>query len=726
MSEQNILGSVKEVVERDLNKEALEENKTPHSEAKRLLSEALSQDRIQIPEGFNRDTTELVVVVPVFAEWDNDNFFQLLESFANQDDDGAVLVIALNSTTNADKKYQNENESVRKMVEFIHGKRFSMPSEASLDSTQLARAQKFKTILSSRLVLLNMDGQLQNRDLAAVRTAGTILASTLAKSPETPVAWLDCDTQVAVGYTRLVKSYYEANQCDSLFLQLLYEPSGADELLANTTVDYQCSIAKSYLQMYWRKLIGRGDSIGLGGPVITARAEAFSTALEKLRYLELDGKGGGEDYSVTQKLNKLFDCHFSDDIGVRTSDRRRPDNVGYDSADRAKGLHAGAIAQELRWPSLSSMVRTDVLSSAIESLPVRIGGTEIHAIRSLLDLLHLDSHHISAQLAQAIATDEEGIWDDFDTGAKLSALLTQEQKGTDSIFLEENQKRQLIKDLIKILLTQKGAMAESVLEYAEDLNALFSGLLGSDEGINRFEQYMSDEDMRISHEVGSRIAQLKELYSNHKQGIAITGATILAQYPFLNGYLERSESSQDFLEQAAQSVPDMFSFENGRAREKRNALATIRAATKMLAEVLSTLDYLDTYTPLQVCRWNVEKGLTTQEEFSTIASMLNISVELADLRVARKFERNGLDEIKAFAADGRHIGTFTAYNDRIEIVDLGMIKEATASLQERVNNWGQFGIEGVTIELTSEVDNQRNFVLHWGDLQFQNVVRSIF
>lgn len=725
MTEQNILGSVKEVVERDLDKEALEESKTPHSEAKRLLSEALSQERIQIPEGLNRDTTELVVVVPVFAEWDNGNFFQLLESFVNQDEDGAVLVIALNSTINADKKYQNENESVRKMIEFIHDKRFSMPNEASLDSIQLAQAQKFKTILSSRLVLLNMDGQLQDRDLAAVRTAGTILASTLAKSSETPVAWLDCDTQVAAGYTRLVKSYYEANQCDSLFLQLLYEPSGADELLANTTVDYQCSIAKSYLQMYWRKLIGRGDSIGLGGPVITARAEAFSTALEKLRYLELDGKGGGEDYSVTQKLNKLFDCHFSDDISVRTSDRRRPDNVGYDSADRAKGLHAGAIAHELRWPSLSSMVRTDVLSSAIESLPVRIGGTEIHAIRSLLDLLHLDSHHISAQLAQAIATDEEGIWDDFDTGAKLSALLTQEQKGTDSIFLEENQKRQLIKDLIKILLTQKGAMAESVLEYAEDLNALFSGLLGSDEGINRFEQYMSDEDMRISHEVGSRIAQLKELYSNHKQGIAITGATILAQYPFLSDYLERSDTLQDFLEQAAQSVPDMFSFKNDKAKEKRNALATIRAATKMLAEALSTLDYLDTYTPLQVCRWNVEKGLTTREQFTTIVSMLNISVDLADLRLAKKFERNGLDEIKAFAADGRHIGTFTAYNDRIEIVDLGMITEATESCQERINGWSQFGIEGVTIELTSEVDDQRNFVLRWGDLELQSVVKGL-
>ncbi len=725
MTEQNILCTVKEAVGRTLDKEALGESKTPYSEAERLLSEALGQDRILIPEDFSRDTTELVVVVPVFAEWDNGNFNQLLESFANQDDDGAVLVIALNSTTNADDTYRQENQSVRKMIEFIQGKRFSIPNEAAFNSTQLAQAHKLKAILSSRLVLLNMDGQLQNRDLAAVRTAGTILASTLAKSSETPVAWLDCDTQVTAGYTRLVKSYYEANQCDSLFLQLLYEPSGADELLANTTVDYQCSIAKSYLQMYWRKLIGRGDSIGLGGPVITARAKAFSTALEKLRYLELDGKGGGEDYSVTQKLNKLFDCHFSDDISVRTSDRRRPDNVGYDSADRAKGLHAGAVAQELRWPSLSSMVRTDVLSSAIESLPIRIGSTEIHAIRSLLDLLHLDSHHMCAQLAEVITTDEEAIWGDFDTGTRLSALLTQDQKGADNIFLEENQKKQLIKDLIKILLTQKGAMAESVLDYAGDLGDLFSGLLGSDDGFNRFEEFIIDEEIRISHEVGSRIAQLKELYSNHKQGISITGATILAQYPFLNDYLERSDNLHDFLERVALTVPDMFSLGDDTAREKRSALATVRAATKMLAEVLSTLDYLDTYTPLQVCRWNVEKGLTTQEEFATIASMLNISVELADLRVARKFERNGLDEIRAFTADGRHIGTFKAFNDRIEIVDLGMITEATESCQQRVNGWSQFGIEGVTLQILSKTDSERKLVLRWQTFLTDKVVKSI-
>lgn len=725
MSEQKILSTVAESVEGNLQKESLGEIKTPYSEANKLLSEALSEDRIQIPEGFNRDNTELVVVVPVFAEWDNGNFFQLLQSFVNQDDEGAVLLIALNSTTKTDQKYQEENQSVRKMIDFIQGKQFSIPNESLLDPSQLAQAHKFKAILSSRIVLLNLDGQLQNRDLAAVRTAGTILGSTIAKSAETPIAWLDCDTQVATGYTRLLRKYYETNQCDSLFLQLLYEPSGADELLANTTLDYQFSIAKSYLQMYWRKLIGRNDTIGLGGPVITARAKAFLTALEKLSYFDLDGKGGGEDYGATRNLNKEFDCHFSETICVRTSDRRRPENVGFDSADRAKGLHAGAVTHEIRWPSLSSMVRTDVLTRAVESFPIRIGSTEIQAMRSLMDLLHLDSQQICTQLAEVITTDTEVVWGDFDTGARLSALLTQEQTEADNIFLEDNQKKQLIKDLTKILLTQKGAMAESVLDYADDLENLLSGLLGSDDNFNRFEQLKSNEEIRVNHEVASRIAQLKDLYNNHQQGLSISGTTIISQYTFLGDYLARSSGLSDFLEQVAQSVPDMFSLLDQKAAMRRSALATLRAATKMFSNVLSSLDYLDTYTPLQVCRWNVAKGLTSQEEFTTIASVLNISVDLADYRVVRRLERNGLDTIKAYAVDGRHIGTFTAYNDRIEVVDLGMLTEASESYLERVKSWNQFGIEGVTLEILSKTDSERILVLRWQDSLIDEVVKSL-
>lgn len=706
-------------------REIVVENKTPSSEARRLLAEALSEGRIKVPEGFEVEKTELVVVVPVFAEWANGNFLKLLQNFANQDEGGVVLVIALNSTVSADKKYQQENVNVQKMLEFIWGERFNIPQEDDIPSSQLADLNQLRAVLKSRLVLMNLNAQLDQRDLAAVRTAGTILGSALAKSPETPIAWLDCDTQVTGGYTRQISSYYEKLNCDALFLNLNYEPSDADESLANTTLEYQFSVAKSYLQMYWRKFAGKGNSIGLGGPVITAKADVFISALEKLQYLELDGKGGGEDYGVTKILNQEQNCHFSNTISVRTSDRRRPQEVGFDSADRAKGLYAGSVGEPLRWPTLSSMVRTDVLSGAIESIPDWIDNSVIEKLRSVIELVQLDSQVVFSQLAETILADADGLWGDYDTGQRFCALLVQDTVSSEKILLSENLRRRLAQELITVVSNQSDAMSASVTEYGNDLDNLFSGLLGQDNELERFSQLKSDEIIRIETEVSSRIAQLRQLFAEVKGGQLETSTSIASDFPFTYEYLAQARDVQDFLMKMALAVPDLFSQTDAQAVARRKALATVRAATKMFGEALSTSDYLDTYSPLQTCRWNVGKGITTQEEFKTIASMQNIATELVDLRIVRKMDRNELGLTKAFDVNGNQLGTFTAFNDRIEISDVGMISEADDQLQTRVENWKNLGFEGITIQLLSKTDEERKLVLRWQDFTTDTVVKSM-
>ncbi|MCA9372519.1 hypothetical protein KC921_00300 [Candidatus Woesebacteria bacterium] len=707
------------------NGEAEKEINTPYSEATRLLAEAMRDGRIEIPDDLDSDKTRLVVVVPVFAEWNNGNFLRLLDDFAHQDEGGAVLVVVVNSTKNAGSGYKQENLRVKRTLDYVRGRRFSPPADGDQDSAQIQRLNLLRNLdLKSSIVLLDLDGQLESRDLAAVRSAGSILGSSLTNSPETPIAWLDCDTHVSPDFTRQLVGYYDHNTCDALFVNLNYEPNQSDESLATATLEYQFSIAKSYLGIYWRKFLGRNQSVGLGGPTITARSQQLLSALTSLDYLNLDGKGGGEDYEVTRILNSQADCHFSNAISVETSDRRRPSGVGFDSADREKNVYAGSIGESIRWATLSSMVRYDVLRGAVSAFPDWIDVSDLNRLQAVVGLLQLNSREVLEKVRQAIEADGDGDWSTFGVRDDLVTLLGDSDGKNFRVYLDESCKKKFAELITTVVAQQSDGIATSIIEYSQDIDSLFSGFLGRDGDADRYSQYKSHEISRITYAVQSRVAALAGLYADSKRGIDTGSSALVRAFPFLHKYAKEAENPTALLEMVAQKMPDLFSLDDQVAVERRNALATVRAATKMLGEVISSNDDQQSYSALRTLKWiESGKGQISESEYRHISAVLDLSTELADLTKVKKMKRNGLDTVVALDGDGNTLGTFTAFFDRIEIHDHGMISQDDEQIPQVVESWRNLGFEGTLGKINHMTNGERQFELRWGDHSGNEIVQ---
>ncbi len=593
----------------------------PVAQARQQIELAKREGRIKCGSGFDGSKARVAVAIPLHAELINGNIIHILEDFLSQDNQDFFITCVVNSIQASSNQRKVENQYSIELIEYVMGYRDKLPAVPKDTREEVGNIftdqdieiiEQARERLKDKMVLVDLNAQMPRRDMKVVRSVGTLLSHEYLGNDQKPITWLDGDTRIVNGYIGQIDSLYKYgdgyNIADAWFLHLRYEIAQAPESVAQNTIDYQFTIAEAYLKNYWRRTFGNKAAIGLGGPLITARAGVFVKALD---HLSVSEGGGNEDYEMTRILNNETIVGYASDVFVRTADRVRPTDVGFDSADRGSNVQAGAVVTELKrqFVDLPTVFMGDVLeglvkgeqqfdSDFLDKLKKTVAGFGIN----------IDDHELLSFVDDKL--------DGYDTEARYYEAIFDQNA---PVYEWDNVLRSRFVRIIREYCVRQMEPVTSIAEYGNHLNILFQNILQTSEEQREYEALVVNTIARDNIMVEYRRTLLQEALHQvrHPEQSQAQLENIKSTYPFLLPYLETGPTIPEIVDMVANKYPDLFSLTDPQAIDRRQGLATTIGATRFLSEVITNEDRKSRFPSIKALKNVIDgKGYQTAEQYT--------------------------------------------------------------------------------------------------------------
>lgn len=276
------------------------------------------------------------VVVPVFRELDNGNFFRMLECFTQQtaNTKNFEIVMVINNTPEVSRNRGHpafvENQRTLELAYYV-ARQSSLPPSYFYELPNWQQEIIFRARKCGlQLQVIDKSTRGMIKQIGTIRDVG-VQRVIRTHGDDRIISMFDADTIVPKDYIENLLIHFMTSGADAVFMNLRHEifEGSYNEILYRTSYIYR------YKQIWANFLVtlsGRNNSgVSVGGPQIAAKSSAFR-AVGGVPHQDM-----AEDYTLSQQLSVGGrNYRFAHDLYVTTADRARKD--GYDAAERILNL----------------------------------------------------------------------------------------------------------------------------------------------------------------------------------------------------------------------------------------------------------------------------------------------------------------------------------------------------------------------------------------------------
>lgn len=338
----------------------------------------------------------LMVITPLYREFQSGNLSRLLNSFLDQDDlsklEGLDLIFVVNENWGASPATRHDNLLAFQFLSALARSEERDLSEVSeLEARRLA--QRIRSSSKIKIHVIDARGGLPFEvNIGALRARGNDYALELAKDSlsSTLIAQFDADSRVSPNFARVLQLTFSREPLDYAlaYLDFDLDPESAVQS-CHKFAKYRMTLATDHLAY---EILGNTEAFGT--PRIITRADKL-LAVGGMPHLAV-----GEDGALLRALSqRRFSSRYLPQLRVTTGYRARED--GYDSAQHHQSLNqpldidpiiAGRIEAVGDFESLLREFVPDLLPEFL-----RLRSDELNKLRKQIsnrrrDLMHLLTH----------------------------------------------------------------------------------------------------------------------------------------------------------------------------------------------------------------------------------------------------------------------------------------------------------------------------------------------